>query len=71
LTATVRNPECPTLSAGTPTLRRYVNSRLYMQAMNVLREDDVNFEQVPDGVPTIVCRNGHGRETFASAATRR
>ena len=42
--------ECPTLSAGTPALRRYVNSRLYMQAMNVLREDDVDFEQVPDGV---------------------
>jgi DNA helicase II / ATP-dependent DNA helicase PcrA len=42
--------ECPTLSAGTPTLRRYINSRLYMQAMNVLREDDVDFEQVPDGV---------------------
>jgi len=42
-----------------------------MQSMNVLREDDVNFEQVPDGAPTIVCRNGHGRETFASAATRR
>ena len=42
--------ECPTLSAGTPTLRRHVNSRLYMQAMNVLREDDVDFEQVPDGV---------------------
>ncbi|MGQ0467194.1 MAG: ATP-dependent helicase [Sporichthyaceae bacterium] len=42
--------ECPTLSGGTPTLRRYVNSRLYLQAMSVLREDEVDVELVPDGV---------------------
>jgi len=42
--------ECPTLSPKTPTLRRYVNSRLYLQAMSVLREDEVDLEQVPLGV---------------------
>ncbi len=42
--------ECPTSSPKTPFLRRYVGSRLYLQAMGVLREDDVDFEQVPDGV---------------------
>lgn len=42
--------DCPTLSPNTPTLRRYVNSRLYLQAVNVLREDDVNVELVPEGV---------------------
>ena len=33
---------CPTSSAGTPTLRRYIHSRLFLQAMSVLREDDVD-----------------------------
>lgn len=42
--------ECPTLSAGTPKLRRFLHSKLYMQAMSVLREDTVDEEQVPTGV---------------------
>lgn len=42
--------ECPTLSPNTPHLRRYVNSSLYLQAMSVLREDEVDLEQVPQGV---------------------
>jgi DNA helicase-2/ATP-dependent DNA helicase PcrA len=42
--------ECPTLSPNTPVLRRYVNSALYLQAMSVLREDEVDIEEVPTGV---------------------
>jgi len=42
--------ECPTSSPNTPHLRRYVNSALYLQAMSVLREDDVDVERVPRGV---------------------
>lgn len=41
---------CPTSSPKTPHLRRYVNSALYLQAMSVLREDDVDIELVPAGV---------------------
>lgn len=40
---------CPTTSkAG--VLRRYINSKLYLQVLSVLREDDVAFDQIPDGV---------------------
>jgi DNA helicase II / ATP-dependent DNA helicase PcrA len=42
--------ECPTSSPNTPHLRRYVNSALYLQAMSVLREDEVDIERVPAGV---------------------
>lgn len=42
--------ECPTSSPNTPHLRRYVNSALYLQALSVLREDDVDVERVPRGV---------------------
>jgi DNA helicase-2/ATP-dependent DNA helicase PcrA len=42
--------ECPTLSPGTPRLRRFVHSKLYMQATSVLREDTIDEEQVPAGV---------------------
>ena len=42
--------ECPTTSPGTPTLRRYVNSDLYMQALSVLREEEVDVEAIPEGV---------------------
>jgi DNA helicase-2/ATP-dependent DNA helicase PcrA len=41
---------CPTSSAGTPTLRRYIHSKLFLQATNVLREDEVDGGLVPDGV---------------------
>ena len=41
---------CPTSSAGTPTLRRYIHSRLFLQATSVLREDEVDWNLVPDGV---------------------
>lgn len=41
---------CPTNSPGTPYLRRFLHSRLYMQAMSVLREDDVDWDAVPSGV---------------------
>jgi len=41
---------CPTNSAGTPHLRRFLHSRLYMQATSVLREDTVNLDLVPAGV---------------------
>lgn len=42
--------DCPTLSPGTPTLRRWTNSDLYLQALSILREDEVDFEEVPVGV---------------------
>lgn len=42
--------ECPTLSPGTPRLRRFLHSKLYMQVTNVLREDTVDKELVPAGV---------------------
>src|SRR3954465_13087040 len=41
---------CPTNSPGTPRLRRYIHSRLFLQAASVLREDDVDWNLVPDGV---------------------
>jgi DNA helicase-2/ATP-dependent DNA helicase PcrA len=41
---------CPTLSAGTPHLRRFLHSRLFMQATSVLREDTVDWDLVPAGV---------------------
>lgn len=42
--------ECPTLSAGTPRLRRFLHSKLFMQATSVLREDTVDDDLVPAGV---------------------
>ena len=40
---------CPTTSKG-GVLRRFVNTRLYMQVVSVLREDEVDFALVPRGV---------------------
>jgi DNA helicase II / ATP-dependent DNA helicase PcrA len=45
---------CPKLAGG--TLQRYTNSKLYLQAMSVLREDDIDEDLVPVGV----------RESFAA-----
>jgi DNA helicase-2/ATP-dependent DNA helicase PcrA len=43
---------------GTPRkLRRYVDSRLYMQAMSILREDDVDETLLPDSL--IAAGNGY------------
>lgn len=41
---------CPTSSSGTPYLRRFLHSRLFMQATSVLREDTVDWDLVPAGV---------------------
>lgn len=41
---------CPTSSSGTPFLRRFIHSRLFMQVTGVLREDDVDWNLVPAGV---------------------
>lgn len=41
---------CPTSSDGTPTLKRYIHSKLFLQATSVLREDEVDEDLVPDGV---------------------
>ncbi len=41
---------CPTSSAGTPYLHRFLHSRLFMQATSVLREDTVDWDLVPAGV---------------------
>jgi DNA helicase-2/ATP-dependent DNA helicase PcrA len=41
---------CPTMSPNTPFLKRYTHSRLYLQVLGVLREDEVDNELVPLGV---------------------
>lgn len=41
---------CPTNSSGTPHLRRFLHSKLFMQATSVLREDTVDWDLVPSGV---------------------
>lgn len=41
---------CPTTSSGTPHLRRYIHSKLYMQLASVLREDSVDWSAIPSGV---------------------
>jgi DNA helicase-2/ATP-dependent DNA helicase PcrA len=41
---------CPTVSPGTPTLRRYINTRLYLRVLGVLREDQVDVTHVSKGV---------------------
>jgi DNA helicase II / ATP-dependent DNA helicase PcrA len=38
--------ECPTSSAKTH-LKRYLDSRLYLQVVSVLREDNINLDEVP------------------------
>ena len=38
---------CPTFSPGTPRLRRYLHSKLFLQATSVLREDAVDDSLVP------------------------
>lgn len=40
---------CPT-TAKQGVLKRYLNSRLYLQVVSVLREDDVDLNAVPPGV---------------------
>lgn len=42
---------CPTLpNASQDYLKRYTNSKLFLQATSVLREDTVDEDQVPEGV---------------------
>lgn len=41
---------CPTLSGGTPNLRRYLHSKLFLQVNSVLREDTIDWDLVPPGV---------------------
>jgi DNA helicase II / ATP-dependent DNA helicase PcrA len=41
---------CPTSSPKVPTLRRFLHSKLFLQAMSVLREDTVDAAQVDDRV---------------------
>jgi len=45
---------CPTSSAGTPTLKRYIHSKLFLQATSVLREDEVDEDLVPDGMKSSI-----------------
>jgi DNA helicase-2/ATP-dependent DNA helicase PcrA len=40
---------CPT-TARPGVLRRYINSKLYLQIVSVLREDKIDFTHVPSGV---------------------
>lgn len=42
--------ECPTSLPRVPRLRRYLDSKLYMQVTSVLREDTVDETLVPNGV---------------------
>jgi DNA helicase-2/ATP-dependent DNA helicase PcrA len=41
---------CPTTAPSRPTLWRFVDSKLYMQVLSVLQEDEVDFDLVPDRV---------------------
>lgn len=41
---------CPTTAPSRQTLWRYADSKLYMQVLAVLQEDEVDFELVPEGV---------------------
>jgi DNA helicase-2/ATP-dependent DNA helicase PcrA len=41
---------CPTTAAKVPTLRRYLHSKLYLQAMSVLREDAIDEDAIRQGV---------------------
>ena len=41
---------CPTTAPSRPTLWRYVDSKLYMQVLAILQEDEADFDLVPDGV---------------------
>lgn len=41
---------CPTSSPKVPHLKRYLNSDLYQQVVNLLREDAVDLTLVPDAV---------------------
>lgn len=43
---------CPTTAPSRPTLWRYVDSKLYMQVLSILQEDNVDFSLVPEGVTT-------------------
>ena len=43
----VRSDRLPDELSGTPTLRRYMHSTLYLQATSVLREDDVDWRSRP------------------------
>ena len=40
----------PTFSPNAPFLRRFVNSRLYMQVLSVLQEDAVDLDSLPPGL---------------------
>jgi DNA helicase-2/ATP-dependent DNA helicase PcrA len=40
---------CPT-TAKQGVLRRYIDSKLYLQVLGVLREDEITFDRVPAGV---------------------
>ena len=48
--AQVRADELPDDSDGNGVLRRYINSKLYLQVVSVLREDKIDFDRVPAGV---------------------
>lgn len=41
---------CPSTAPSRPTLWRYADSKLYMQVLGVLQEDETDFSLVPDGV---------------------
>ena len=41
---------CPTTAPSRPTLWRYADSKLYMQVLSILQEDEVDFDLLPDGV---------------------
>lgn len=43
---------CPTTAPSRPTLWRYFDSKLYMQVLSILQEDEVDFALVPEGVTT-------------------
>lgn len=38
---------CPTFSAGTPVLKKFIHTSLYMRSISILREDEVDISLMP------------------------
>ncbi|TQO19919.1 DNA helicase-2/ATP-dependent DNA helicase PcrA [Rhodoglobus vestalii] len=41
---------CPSIAPSRPTLWRYADSKLYMQVLSILQEDEIKWDLIPDEV---------------------
>lgn len=41
---------CPSTAPSRPTLWRYADSKLYMQVLSILQEDEIDWDLIPDGL---------------------